>query len=57
MSAMQSSIRILSVDDHPLLREGVASLLAGQADMKLVGEASNGREAVEQFRAHRLTSR
>jgi DNA-binding NarL/FixJ family response regulator len=53
MSAMQSSIRILSVDDHPLLREGVASLLAGQADMKLVGEASNGREAVEQFRAHR----
>jgi DNA-binding NarL/FixJ family response regulator len=53
MSAMQSSIRILSVDDHPLLREGVASLLSGQADMKLVGEASNGHEAVEQFRAHR----
>ena len=46
-------IRILSVDDHPLLREGVASLLSGQSDMKLVAEAANGREAVEQFRAHR----
>ena len=46
-------IRILSVDDHALVREGVASLLAGQADMKLVAEASNGGEAVDQFRAHR----
>jgi DNA-binding NarL/FixJ family response regulator len=41
------------VDDHPLLREGVTALLAGQADMQLVAEASNGREAVEQFRRHR----
>jgi DNA-binding NarL/FixJ family response regulator len=53
VNAAQTSIRILSVDDHPLLREGVASLLAGQTDLKLVAEASNGREAVEQFRAHR----
>ena len=53
MSARQTSIRVLSVDDHPLLREGIASLLAGQDDLHLVAEASNGREAVEQFRAHR----
>jgi DNA-binding NarL/FixJ family response regulator len=53
MTARQAPIRVLSVDDHPLLREGIASLLAGQEDLKLVGEASNGREAIEQFRAHR----
>jgi DNA-binding NarL/FixJ family response regulator len=45
-------IRILTVDDHPLLRDGIAALLANQADMHLVGEAANGREAVEQFRKH-----
>jgi DNA-binding NarL/FixJ family response regulator len=53
MMNARAPIRILLVDDHPLLREGVASLLAGQADLKLAAEAANGREAVEQFRAHR----
>jgi len=46
-------LRILVVDDHPLLREGIAALIANQADMKLVAEASNGREAIEQFRKYR----
>jgi DNA-binding NarL/FixJ family response regulator len=46
-------IRILTVDDHPLLREGIAVLVGKQADMELVAEASSGREALEQFRKHR----
>jgi DNA-binding NarL/FixJ family response regulator len=45
-------IRILTVDDHPMLREGIAAVLASEQDMILVAEASNGREAVEQFRTH-----
>ena len=45
-------IRVLSVDDHPLLREGIAALIGNQSDMQLIGEASNGREALEQFRKH-----
>ncbi len=48
-----NSIRILAVDDHPLFRQGIAALLATQPDMSLVAEASNGREAIQQFRAHR----
>src|SRR4029079_3713453 len=47
------SIRILTVDDHPVVRNGIAGLVKDQADMLLVGEASNGREAIQQFRSHR----
>ncbi|MET3930231.1 DNA-binding NarL/FixJ family response regulator [Lysobacter sp. OAE881] len=43
-------IRILVVDDHPVLRDGVAALLANQTDMTMVGEANNGREAIERWR-------
>jgi DNA-binding NarL/FixJ family response regulator len=43
-------IGVLAVDDHPLLREGLAALISKQTDMRLLGEASSGREAVEQFR-------
>jgi DNA-binding NarL/FixJ family response regulator len=46
-------IRILAVDDHVLVREGIAVLLSAEPDMVLVAEASNGREAIQQFRAHR----
>jgi len=53
MSSESSPIRILSVDDHPLIRQGIAGLLAVQADMKLIAEAANGREAIQQFRLHR----
>jgi DNA-binding NarL/FixJ family response regulator len=46
-------IRILAVDDHPLLREGIVALISIAPDMQLVGACSNGREAIEQFRALR----
>ena len=46
-------IRILTVDDHQLLREGIAAVLEGQPDMMLIAQASSGREAIERFREHR----
>jgi DNA-binding NarL/FixJ family response regulator len=46
-------ISVLCVDDHPLIRKGIASILANEADMLLVAEASTGREAVELFRLHK----
>jgi len=46
-------IRVLTVDDHPVVRNGIAGLVGDQADMVLVGEASNGREAIQQFRTHK----
>lgn len=53
MSDDRKLIRILTVDDHPVVRNGIAGLVADQIDMVLVGEAANGREAVQQFRAHK----
>lgn len=53
MTTHASQIRILLADDHPLLRDGVAGLIADQPDMELIGEASTGVEAIEQFRKHR----
>jgi len=53
MSGVPNQIRILAVDDHPLLREGIAALVNAECDMKLVAEASNGQEALERFRLHR----
>jgi DNA-binding NarL/FixJ family response regulator len=45
-------IRVLAIDDHPLVREGIAALIGLEEDMELVGEAANGREALELFRKH-----
>ena len=46
-------IRVLAADDHEIVRDGIASLIGTQSDMQLVAQASDGREAVEQFRKHR----
>jgi DNA-binding NarL/FixJ family response regulator len=48
----QAHIRVLCVDDHPLLREGIAAIINNQPDMLLVAEASNGREAIQKYREH-----
>jgi DNA-binding NarL/FixJ family response regulator len=53
MNAIPNPIRILVVDDHPIFRQGITGLLVDQPDMKLVAEACNGREAIQQYRAHR----
>jgi DNA-binding NarL/FixJ family response regulator len=50
LSSLASRIKILAVDDHPVLRQGLAAILANESDMHLVAEAANGVEAVEQFR-------
>lgn len=53
MSTATTQIRVLAVDDHPIVRGGIGALVAMQPDMILVAEASDGREAIQQFRMHR----
>jgi DNA-binding NarL/FixJ family response regulator len=53
VSGKPDRIRVLAVDDHPLLREGIAALIANQSDMELVAEAASGQEAIEEFRSLR----
>jgi DNA-binding NarL/FixJ family response regulator len=52
MNSAPQAIRVLCVDDHPLVRKGIAAILANEPDMQLVEEAGDGREAVEAFRLH-----
>ena len=52
MHSAHNLIRILTVDDHPLVRKGIAALVNAEPDLKLVGEASNGKEAIAAFRSH-----
>src|SRR5580692_5875532 len=53
MSNVPKMIRILAVDDHPLLRKGLAAVVNAEPEMKLVAEGSNGEDAIEKFRTHR----
>lgn len=53
MNTAPNPIRILTVDDHPIMREGIAALVATQSEMRLIGEASTGREALELYRKQR----
>ena len=53
MSSDSDVIRILAADDHRLIRQGIAGLVATQSDMRVIAEATNGREALKEFRAHR----
>ena len=53
MSEALHQIRILAVDDHVLVREGIAALIGSEPELTLVAEASNGREAIQQYRVHR----
>jgi DNA-binding NarL/FixJ family response regulator len=53
MEGGEEMIGVLAVDDHALLREGIAALINAESDMRLIAEASNGQDAIEQFRVHR----
>jgi DNA-binding NarL/FixJ family response regulator len=52
MTVVSNPIRIMAVDDHPLLLQGLATIVGDQPDMLIVAQASNGREAIQQFRSH-----
>jgi DNA-binding NarL/FixJ family response regulator len=53
MTSRNGAIKVLAVDDHPVVREGIGAILAREPDIALVAEAENGREAIECFRTHR----
>lgn len=50
---MTKRIRVMAIDDHPLLREGIAAVMQGEEDIELVAEGTSGKEAIELFRTHR----